>query len=53
MARPRAVRRGERTTVRFTVLDAGDGKVISRFRPGVTPDDERLVSGVEALASDD
>ena len=32
-------------------LIAADGTVISRFRPGVTPDDERLMSGVEALAS--
>lgn len=32
-------------------LIAGDGTVISRFRPGVTPDDQRLVDGVEALVS--
>ncbi|WP_067430340.1 glutathione peroxidase [Nocardioides jensenii] len=32
-------------------LVAADGKVISRFRPGVTPDDQRLVDGVEALTS--
>ncbi|KQY57496.1 MULTISPECIES: glutathione peroxidase [unclassified Nocardioides] len=32
-------------------LIAADGKVISRFRPGVTPDDQRLVDGVERLTS--
>ncbi|KRF12449.1 glutathione peroxidase [Nocardioides sp. Soil797] len=32
-------------------LVAADGQVISRFRPTVTPDDERLVDGVEALTS--
>lgn len=32
-------------------LVAADGKVISRFRPTVTPDDQRLVDGVEALTS--
>ncbi|QIX25219.1 glutathione peroxidase [Nocardioides sp. JQ2195] len=32
-------------------LVAADGQVISRFRPTVTPDDPRLVDGVEALTS--
>ena len=32
-------------------LIAADGAVISRFRPTVTPDDQRLISGVEALTS--
>ena len=30
-------------------LVAADGTVISRFRPGVEPDDERLVDAIEAM----
>ncbi|MDZ5621134.1 glutathione peroxidase [Nocardioides sp. HM23] len=32
-------------------LIAGDGTVVSRFRPAVTPDDERVVAAVEAVTS--
>ena len=32
-------------------LIAGDGKVVSRFRPAVTPDDERVIAAVEAVTS--
>ena len=30
-------------------LIAGDGTVVSRFRPAVTPDDDRVVAAVEAI----
>jgi glutathione peroxidase len=32
-------------------LVAGDGTVVSRFRPAVTPDDERVVAAVESITS--
>jgi glutathione peroxidase len=32
-------------------LIAGDGEVVSRFRPAVTPDDERVVTAVERITS--
>jgi glutathione peroxidase len=33
-------------------LIAGDGTVVTRFRPSVTPDDERVLAAVEAITSD-
>ena len=32
-------------------LSAGDGEVVSRFRPAVTPDDDRVIAAVEAITS--
>ena len=32
-------------------LIAADGTVVSRFRPAVTPDDDRVVAAVEAITS--
>ena len=32
-------------------LISGDGEVVSRFRPAVTPDDERVIAAVEAATS--
>jgi glutathione peroxidase len=32
-------------------LIAGDGSVVTRFRPAVTPDDDRVVAAVEAITS--
>jgi len=34
---------------KFLITD--DGDVVSRFRPAVTPDDERVIAAVEALTS--
>ncbi|KAA1380634.1 glutathione peroxidase [Aeromicrobium fastidiosum] len=32
-------------------LITGDGEVVSRFRPAVTPDDARVIAAVEAITS--
>lgn len=32
-------------------LVTGDGEVVSRFRPAVTPDDDRVIAAVEAITS--
>ena len=32
-------------------LITGDGEVVSRFRPAVTPDDDRVIAAVEAITS--
>ena len=32
-------------------LISGDGEVVSRFRPAVTPDDDRVIAAVEAITS--
>ena len=32
-------------------LIAGEGEVVSRFRPAVTPDDDRVIAAVEAITS--